>query len=245
VVRLVTLIGLGIVFAGGLGSATSADLAATADLSIALGVEPPPVVAKAPFGVRVAVGNAGPDRSHFRVQITLPSGIHLVSGESLECTGDAVLSCVDADAEPGFDGSAKAVFAADSPGTYTIVGQLVELSATDPNLANNQASLTVSVAAASAQLAATRLSTRPRAPVAGHPVIVSFRIVDQESGSAVRPAAATCSVNLGRRSARVVGNAATCTVRTPVTAHRRTLRGTLAATASGTRFVKRFAVRLR
>jgi hypothetical protein len=74
---------------------------------------------------------------------------------------------------------------------------------------------------------------------------VSFRIVDQESGSAVRPAAAACSVNLGRRSARVVGNAATCTVRTPVNAHGRTLRGTLAATASGTRFVKRFAVRLR
>jgi hypothetical protein len=246
--RLLALVGIGVCCAAGLGSETFArSSAATADLElsfITIGL-PPQMKAKTPFTLEVSVGNKGPDASHFRVRILLPSGIRLVSGGSAECTGTTDLTCADGNADPGFDGTASATFVADAAGSYTLVGRLTELTASDPNPANNETSLTVNVVAASRALVPVRFAIKPAKPVAGRPLVVSFRIVDKTSGAYVKPSSATCSVNLGPRSARVVGNTAICTLRPPATTHGKILRGTLAANASGTRVARRFSIRLR
>jgi hypothetical protein len=245
--RLLALVGIGVCLAAGLGSETFARSAATADLDLSfITIDlPSQVKAKTPFTLEVAVGNKGPDASHFRVRILLPSGIRLVSGASAECTGTTDLTCADGTADPGFDGTARATFVADAAGSYTLVARLTELTATDPDPANNETSLTVNVVAASRALVPARFAITPAKPVAGRPVVVAFRIVDKTSGAYLKPSSASCSVNLGRRSARVVGNTATCTLHPPATAHGKILRGTLAANANGTRVARRFSIRLR
>lgn len=245
--RLFALVGVGIYCAAGLGSATFARSAATADLDlsfITIGL-PSPLNAKTPFTLELAVGNKGPDSSHFRVRILLPSGIRLVGAGGLECTGTTDLTCADGNADPGFDGTASSTFVADAAGSYTVVARLTELTASDPNPANNEVSLTVNVVAVSRVLVPARFAIKPAKPVAGRPVVVTFRIVDKTSGAYVKPSSASCSVNLGPRTARVVGNAATCSLHPPTTAHGKTLRGTLAANANGTRVARRFSIRLR
>ena len=251
--RLLFLIGIGVCCVAGLGSATRAATAATADPGIAIitGRLPATLVANTPFTLEVSVGNSGPDPTHFRVRIQLPTGLHLFSGGSLGCTGTTDLTCADGTAPAGYGADASATFVTDAAGSYTIVAQLTELTATDSNPANNQASITLNVVAATPTppappaLVASRLSIKPTRPVAGHPLTVSFRIVDQTSGAAVKPSSATCTANLGRRTARIVGTAATCVLRPPASAHGKTLRGTLAASVKGVRVSKRFSIHLR
>jgi len=245
--RLFALVGFGVCWAAGLGSATFARSAATADLYLSfITIDlPSQVNAKTPFTLELGVGNTGPDASHFRIRILLPSGIRAVGGGGLECTGTTDLTCTDGSVDPGDDGTLGAPFVADAAGSYTLVARLTELTATDPNPANNETSLTVNVVAPSRALVPARFAIKPAKPVAGRPVVVTFRIVDKTSGAYVKPSSASCSVNLGPRTARVVGNAATCTLHPPATAHGRTLRGTLAANANGTRVARRFSIRLR
>ncbi|MDQ2913085.1 MAG: DUF11 domain-containing protein [Chloroflexota bacterium] len=247
--RLLVLVGLGVSCAAGLVSTTFARSAATADLNILFITNPlgfpPQVQEKTPFTLELSVNNEGPDASHYRVRIQLPSGIRLAAAGSLECTGTNDLTCTEDNANPGYDGQARAAFIADAAGSYTIVARLTELTATDPNPANNEASLTVRVVAAARALVPARFSIRPAKPVAGRLLVVSFRILDKTSGAYVKPSSASCSVNLGPRRARIVGDAATCTLRPPATAHGKTLRGTLAANANGTRVARRFSIQLR
>jgi len=203
------------------------------------------LTAGTPFKLEINVGNSGPDASHFRVHILLPSGVRFVGGGGLECTGTTDLTCADDNANPGYDAGASATFVADAAGSYTVVARLTELTATDPNPVNNEASLTLNVVAAAPALVASRFSIKPARPVAGGRVVVSFRILDKTSGTYVKPSSAKCTANLGRHTARVAGIAATCTLRPPAAAHGKKLRGTLAARADGIRVAKRLSIHLR
>ena len=251
--RLFALVGFGVCWAAGLGSATFARSAATADLYLSfITIDlPSQVNAKTPFTLELGVGNTGPDASHFRIRILLPSGIRAVGGGGLECTGTTDLACTDGSVDPGDDGTLGAPFVADAAGSYTLVARLTELTATDPNPANNQASITLNVVAATPTpptppaLAASRLSIKPTRPMAGHPLTVSFRITDSTSGTSVKPSSVACTANLGTRRARIVSGAAACVLHPPATAHGKTLRGTLTAKAKGVRLSKRFSIHLR
>ncbi len=251
--RLFSLVGIGICCVAALGSASRAAPAATADLEIVFLTAglPSTFVANTPFRLEVSVGNRGPDPTHFRVHILLPTGLHLSTASSLECAGTTDLTCAEDTAALGYAKDAGALFVADAPGSYTLVAQLTELTATDPNPANNQASLTLNVAAATPTpstppaLAASPLSIKPTRPTAGHPLTVSFRITDSTSGTSVKPSSVACTANLGTRTARIVSGAAACVLHPPATAHGKTLRGTLTAKAKGARLSKRFSIHLR
>lgn len=250
VLRLFTLVGAGIMCAAALVPGASARPAATADLGISWIGTPTQVTAKEPFMAQVTVGNSGPDPSHFRTHILLPSGVRLVSAGSLECTGVSDLTCADDNLDPGSEPeSAATVVAADTPGSYTLTAELTELTATDPNLANNQASLTINVVAAAANPVIRRFAITPSKPKAGAPMKVSFAVADAGTGQAVTPSAVRCAALAagakvpGRGS--VVAGRATCTFHPPMSAIGKTLRGRISATAEGKRLTRSFAARVR
>jgi Domain of unknown function DUF11 len=255
--RLLLLVGVGACCVAGLGSASRAAPAATADLDVVFLTAglPSTFVENTPFNLQLSVGNRGPDPTHYRVHMLLPTGLHLSSPGSLQCTGTTDLTCADGTLPPGpgpgSAADASALFVADAAGSYTLTAQLTELTATDPNPANNQASITVNVVAATPTpptppaLVASRLSIKPTRPLAGRPLMVSFRVTDSTSGTSVKPSSVACTANLGTRTARIVNGAAACVLHPPATAHGKTLRGTLTAKVKGVRLSKRFSVHLR
>ena len=109
------------------------------------------------------------------------------------------------------------------------------------------ATLAAVLATSAAASATTRDAAREDPITAGSIVTASVRIV--LGGRPVRPTRVTCAGRLGRATLRGVPKAtrgkASCTYRTPIAAGGRTLRGAVAFTARGTRYVRRFAVRLR
>ena len=103
------------------------------------------------------------------------------------------------------------------------------------------------VLAASAAAAVPARDTGSDDPItAGSIVTASVRIVIR--GRRVRPTRVTCAGRLGRARLRGVPKAtrgkASCTYRTPIAARGKTLRGAVAFTAHGERYVRRFAVKL-
>jgi hypothetical protein len=248
--HMLRLFGVGMAFcacASTVVSGAAARSAATADMDISfITVDfPAQLHAGTALTLRVGVGNAGPDASHYRVQVVLPAGVNLVSGGSLECAGTSELVCSGEDAPAGYnvDGSASVIAAA--PGTYRFVARLTELSASDPNLLNNEVSLTVNMVERAHVLVARGLAVRPAKPVAGSRFTVSFRVLDQTAGRGIVPAAARCRASPGRARARVLGGRATCIVATPINAQGRIVRGVVTAIVGAQRLPKRFSVRLR
>jgi hypothetical protein len=81
---------------------------------------------------------------------------------------------------------------------------------------------------------------------AGSIVTASVRIV--LGGAPVRPTRVTCTGAIGTVRVRGIPKAtrgkASCTYRTPLAAKGKTLRGAVAFTARGDRYVRRFATRL-
>jgi hypothetical protein len=227
----------------------SAKRAATVDLEVSFITvgDPAQRTAKAPFSVRIGIGNNGPDTSHVRLRLLLPAGIRLVEGAPLGCTGTSDLSCEALDAPSGYNVDGRVTVVADAPGSYTFVARLVELSATDSNPANNEASLTVNVVQPqrARTLVATSVALKPAKPRAGSPFTVSLRVIDGTAGRGVVPAAARCSASPGRARARVLGGRATCTVTTSAQAAGKTVRGVLTAIVGERRLSKRFSIRLR
>jgi hypothetical protein len=98
-------------------------------------------------------------------------------------------------------------------------------------------------------LAAAAAPSGPVAPPieAGSIVTASVRIV--LGGDLVRPTRVTCAGTIGGERVRGVPKAtrgkASCTYRTPRAAEGKTLRGAVAFTARGERYVRRIAARLR
>jgi Domain of unknown function DUF11 len=249
VLRLFTVVSAGIVCVAALGPGAFARSAATADLDISWIGTRTQKTATDPFTVQIFLGNSGPDASHFRAHILLPSGVRLVSAGSLECTGVSDLTCADDNAGPGYSKDTFTVLVADAPGSYTLTAELTELTATDPNLANNEASLTINVVAAAPSPVIRRFAIAPRKPKAGAPVKVSFAVADAGTGAAVVPSAVRCAAVAAGVKVRGQGSGlagrATCVFHTPKSAIDKTLRGRISATAEGKRLTRSFAVRLR
>ena len=228
-----------LVFAAlGVAGAASARTAATADLSIKwFGVNPLRPLAGSIFTLAASTVNAGPDASHARINIDMPAGVRKVASE-LACTQDGqTLHCDEFDAPVGDDGSGRASFVADTPGSYTFVVYLDHLSVTDPNLADNRDSITVTVP--ERPIGAGSLSIRPASPQAGKPFVASFPL----TGAAVD--SVRCTTSIGKAAPRQSPQRASCAVNTPRSARGRVLRGSVTAIVGTHTFVRRYTVRLR
>jgi hypothetical protein len=145
---------------------------------------------------------------------------------------------------------------ADRAGTYEITAS-VEPTEADPDITNNSDTFRFEVVAGGegggggggggASVTASSAKLSPAPIRAGSIVTASVRIV--LDGALVRPTRVTCAGAIGGTKVRGVPKAtrgkAACTYRTPRTAKGMTLRGSVAFTARGERYVRRFAAKLR
>ena len=231
-------------------SARSDAGSADVDVSIKLLPDNPAPVAGVPFGVDIGIGNSGPDSTSTHLLVDLPGGLTATVANRLGCpTGTGTLDCglLDLAVEDSFDGESRLLAA--QPGSYTIVVRTSDLRATDPNLANNSASLTVTVGAVSLNPVIRSFAIAPRKPKAGIAVKVSFAVADAVTGGALPPAGVRCSAVAAALKVpgrgKVAAGRATCTFHPPRNATGKTLRGNISATAEGKRLKRSFAVRLR
>ena len=196
----------------------------------------------------VGIGNAGPDPTSARLLLDLPNGLTATSPNPIGCpVGQGTLDCGRQDLAAGEEGDQFSRLRADRPGSYTVVVRATELTTSDPNPANNTASLTISVQAPKPTVRGFAIS--PAKPRAGTPLRVSYAITEQVTGQALVPSAVRCSATAraakvaGRGSAR--GARATCTFLPRSSARGKTMHGRVTATVAGTEVEKAFAVRLR
>jgi Domain of unknown function DUF11 len=227
-------------------NAGSADV----DVSAKLLPDNPAPVAGVPFGVDIGIGNSGPDSTSARLLVDLPSGLTETVANRLGCpTGTGTLDCGLQDLAAGDSSDGVSRLLAAQPGSYTITVRTSDLTATDPNPANNRSSLAVTVGAATPKPVIRNFSIAPRKPKAGFALRVSFAVADAVTGkdfapSAVRCAAVAGGVKVPARGSVAAGRA-TCTFKPPKSAKGQTLRGRISATAEGKLLKRSFAVRLR
>ena len=146
-----------------------------------------------------------------------------------------------------------------APGRYTYSAEIVAASEPDPNPANNASTITIVVAESGGggggdgsggggggAAAASAARVIPAKPKAGSRVTATVRV--SAGGTAIRPTRIACTGTIG--AARVAGTpraasgTASCRYRTPASAKGKTLRGSVAFTARGQRFTKRFSAKL-
>ena len=243
-VALVLAIGLAVG-----GSTAFAGATASADVDVSVQKAPgPPAVAGITFPVDVGIGNAGPDSVSAHLFLDLPSGLVATSPNPIGCpVGQGTLDCGRQDLAAGEDSDQFSRLRADHPGSYTVVVRATELTAADPNPANNTASLIIAVQAPKPTVRGFAIS--PAKPRAGAPLKVSYAITEQVTGQALVPSAVRCSATAGaakvagRGSAR--GTRATCTFRPSSSARGKTMRGRVTATVAGAKIAKAFVVKLR
>lgn len=145
---------------------------------------------------------------------------------------------------------------ADAPGAHRITAS-VQPTEPDPETSNNRDTLDFQVlpaaggggggGGAGARLTAGAAMLTPAPIKAGSIVTAAVRIV--LGGAPVRPTGVTCAGTIGGAKVRGVPKAirgkASCTYRTTLAAKGKTLRGSVAFSARGERYVRRFAARLR
>jgi hypothetical protein len=209
-------------------------------------------IASLKFKAGMTLDSFGPDLASVSARFELPAGLHW--GDDLpdpgeNCTGTANV----ADCHPPFQldwtNPQMAGFGwiwdvvADAPGTYVLNAQLLTSSAADPEAANNSSSVTVVVKEPAAVVRAGTVKVLPANPKAG--AVVSARVA--VTGATPTKVACTGTVGGAKLSGagRATAGAATCRYRTPRAAKGKTLRGSVAFSANGTKIAKRFAVRLR
>ena len=220
----------------------------TADLQLiaARGINAAPAVAGESFSIFLSVFNNGPDPSSFTIHLQVPEGVTFRPAPGSGCTGTIDLTCFPGYPAPvGDDGSGTLFFQAAAGGMYTFVARLTDEGATDPNAANNEASVTVPVGEAPHTLAVVGFHIAPTHPRAGGTFSVSFRVHDKTDGTELAPTAARCRASLGHARARVSGARAICVVATPRSARGKPVRGLLTVTARGRSLSRHFAVYLR
>lgn len=235
--------------AGALPSRTDTT-SASADIDVSVRIVPgPPPVGGIPFSVDIGIGNAGPNSASSRLLVDLPEGLIATSPNPIGCpAGQGTLDCGRQDLGAGEDSDQFSRVRAGQPGTYTVVVRATELTATDPNPANNTASLTIVVRSPVPAVRAFAIS--PARPRAGARVRASFAIVESVTGKTLVPSAVRCTRSAagakvrGRGSVRF-GGRATCTFSPPKSAKGSTLRGRISAAAAGKRLTRAFAIRLR
>jgi uncharacterized repeat protein (TIGR01451 family) len=178
------------------GTATTQTTVATAaDVSVTLADSADPVAAATQFSYTITANNAGPSvATAVAVNQTLPAGttfVALVAPAGFTCTTPAVgangsITCTVATMAAGnaaFTLTA-AVDAGVASGTVLAGNATIATTTADPNPANNTASATTTVSAASGDMAIT-LSDLPDPVIAGNHVVYSSTITNNG------PAAAT------------------------------------------------------
>jgi hypothetical protein len=210
------------------------------------------------FRIRAEAESTSGVEQAVTIRIALPDGLHWGTdgpdpGEG--CTGTTPAACsTRMTANPvGTIGTGYVWdVVADRAGTYEITAS-VEPTEADPDLANNRDTFRFEVVAGGggggggAAVSASAAKLTPTPIRAGSIVTASVRIV--LDGALVRPTRVTCAGAIGGTKVRGVPKAtrgkAACTYRTPRAATGKTLRGSVAFTARGERYVRRFAAKLR
>ena len=210
-------------------------------------------------GVDVSLITALPASA--RVRLTLPDGLTwgadlpdpTESCTSTPSTGECQTPSLEPIAGRNAVGWGWDVVAART-GSYVLRAEIVSASEPDPEPSNDTASVTVVVSeapppppppgAGGARVGAVKVS--PARPKAGATVVAAVRMT--AGGDPARPEGVTCVGTAGATKLKGVGRAgngsATCTFRTPRTAKGKLLRGTVSFTAAGSRYTRRFSVRL-
>lgn len=212
------------------------------------------------FDIVAEVESASGVVQRITIEIGLPSGLSWGAdgpdpGEG--CTGTAPAVCAT-EMRPNEVGTVGSGYhwnvVADRPGIYEI-SALVTPTEADPDSSNNTDTFRFEVVAESAggggggpaSVTASAASLTPKPIKAGSIVTASVRIV--LGGTPVRPSGVACAGRIGGAKVRGVPKAirgrASCTYRTTLAARGKTLRGSVAFTARGERYVRRFAARLR
>jgi hypothetical protein len=146
------------------------------------------------------------------------------------------------------------------PGSYAFRGEIVAATVPDPDSTNNASAITIVVTEGSGSaggggsgggggstaVSTTAARVTPAKPKAGGAVTASVRV--RAGGAPVRPTRVACAGSIGsakvRAAARAASGTASCTFRPPAAAKGKVLRGSIAFTAQGQRFTKRFSARL-
>jgi hypothetical protein len=243
-----------------IASAQAAQTAANLQAKVALGPTPQTAVVyangatatvtKLSFGAGVTVVNLGPDQAAVRVRFVLPAGLRWGLDEP-----DATENCSSTDTEadcrpfgalhPNDSTGWGWHIVAEAPGTYVLRAEIVESSASDPDVSDNVSTLNVVVSRP--QVVASGVRLVPAKPKAG--AVVTARVGVSAGGEDVTPTAIACTATIGGK--RVTGNpraaagAVLCRFRTPVGARGKLMRGAVAFTADENRITRRFSVRLR
>src|SRR5574340_592884 len=210
-----------------------------------------------PVGTRVPVSISGERvsgaaTSFLAVRIRVDDETSLTPGPGLGCAGSLPEITCDVGTAPFGPpgGSAPVSFRVTlgvtfaTPGPHALSATLVVLEATDPDLTDNTASLTLR--ATSPGLAVSGVTVSPAWPQAGSTVVASVRV--STGGSSVRPQGIACSATVAKSRVRGAGRAASgtasCLFKTPRSARGKILTGTISFRAQGIRVSRRFAVRL-
>ena len=218
------------------------------------------------YGGLVIDHNGGGEEASARVSMQLADGLRWgadAPDASEQCTATQSTAACQTPVLDGANPAGRTVgwvwnIVADGPGSYVLRVETVSTSATDPDLSTNMAATTVVVTdssgggsggsggGGSASVAASAARLFPAKPKAGGIVTATVRVT--AGGVPVTPARVVCSATAGgsklRGTPRARSGAATCRFRPLKSAKGKTLRGSVAFTAQGTRFTKRFAARL-
>jgi hypothetical protein len=244
------------------GVAAGAPTTANLTILVGIGTAPrPPLVASGSsstvrslrFVVGTLIDNTGPDRATFRVRFELPAGLSW-GADSPDPSEGCTSTATTGECEPPSPGIPAGQglgwfwdVVASAPGSYPLRAEIVASSPADPNVADNSASATVVVAPAAPAARVTAFTVTPRRPRAGSTVTVRAEV--SRAGSPLTPTGTRCTGRVGRAlvtaTTRAQSGAIVCRYRTWAGHRGKTLRGTVAFTAGGTRFTRRFSVRLR
>jgi hypothetical protein len=213
------------------------------------------------FRIRAEAESTSGVQQAITIRIALPDGLRWGTDgpdPTEGCTGTAPAACstVMTQNPVGTIGTGYVWdVVANRTGTYEITAS-VEPTEADPDLANNSDTFRFEVVAGggggggggggtSVIASAAKLSPTPIR--AGSIVTASVRIV--LGGTLVRPTRVTCAGTIGgtkvRGAPKATRGKAACTYRTSRAAKGKTLRGSVAFTARGERYVRRFAAKLR
>ena len=209
------------------------------------------------FRAGAIIDNDGGEEATARLRFTLAGGLRFGADSpdpSESCTSDATTADCQTPTLIGTEPSRRTTgwdwdVVAERPGSYVLRAELTQTSVLDPNISNNSASATVVVTVAAppaATVLASSVKLAPAKPKAGSVVRATVRV--SSDGAPVRPTRVACTGVIGavkvRGAARAASGSASCSYRTRRAAKGKTLKGSVAFTASGRRFTKRFSAKL-
>lgn len=217
----------------------------------------PEARAAPPFKLEFAMGAAGGVIQRVSMSASLPAGLSWgTDGPDSDegCQGTAPAVCTQELAVGGagtVGGGWLWDVVADRPGQYEVTASITPTEP-DPNPSNNSHTLRFEVVApastppAIARTVASAVKLAPPRPKAGSVVTATVRV--SRDGVAVQPTRVSCTASIGtakvKGTTRAASGTAACSYRTASSAKGRTLKGSVAFTAGGQRFARRFSTKL-